>query len=128
MKPSNDFLGDNPKEGTINPIIGLANALNKEANHNQQPEVLTCQGGGESTGVGVSSVSGYSESGKSEEYPSADTLSNHKTKIDVCHGSKYWYPENKLQKAIQELKKLVSPFSCNMIDKVFGKELVEAGE
>ena len=30
MKPSKDFIGDNPKEGTINPIIGLANALNKK--------------------------------------------------------------------------------------------------
>ena len=91
MKPSRDFIGDNPK-GTINPIIGLANALNKEANHNQSPEVLTCQGGGESTGV---KTSGYSESGKSEEYPSADTLSD---KGKELISNNRWYPEEDAKK------------------------------
>jgi len=40
-------------------------------NHSQQPEVLTCQGEGEHTGVSKKTTGGL-ESGKSKQYPSAD--------------------------------------------------------
>jgi len=64
-------------------------------NHNQQPEVIACQGGGERADEGVNSVivipsmksasSGYSESGTSEEYPPADTLKEEvEMKMLIC--------------------------------------------
>jgi len=50
-------------------------------NHNQQPEVIACQGGGESAELN----SGYSESGTSEEYPPADTLKEEvEMKMLIC--------------------------------------------
>lgn len=55
----------------------MISQMNQKANHNQQPDVKEFSpslGGGEHT-----EKSGYLESGKSEEYPPADSQHSQKT-------------------------------------------------
>jgi len=60
----------------------------KKKNHSQQPEVIACQGEGESAGVSKIN-SGYLETGKSKEYPSADTSDKEQTNCAENFLSKY---------------------------------------